>query len=215
MAGVGDYWQSPSTSNVRSPTMGFQSLTMMQGVQVAEMLFRHLMRRGDDGRTACLLLGRGNHEDTILRSTGQDICPLQWLCERLNVPYAPYDFPLQVLVGEQEYLLYMHHGSGGGQTWGSHVNSLERLAENHRDADAVIMAHNHVKVCVEKGVMRLVKGEDGLDEYRVGDVPMYRTGSLQRYHPNGYARMKNMKPTAPGSVAIRLYANRHNIHSRM
>ena len=215
MAGVGDYWQSVSTTNVRSPAMGFQSLTMKVGIEVAELLFRRLMRRGTDGRTACLVLGLGNHEKTILRSTGQDICPLNWLCERLDVPYAPYDFPLQVRVGEQEYLLYMHHGAGGGRTWGAHVNSLESLANNHRDADAVIMAHNHVKFAVDNGVMRLIKNEDGLDEYRVGDIPMYRTGSLQRYHPGGFGREKNMKPTAPGSVAIRLYANRHNIHSRM
>jgi len=216
MSGVGDYWQSPSTTNVRSATMGFQSLTMQQGIQVAEGLFSRLHRRGSDERTACLLLGLGNHEKTILRSTGQDICPLQWLCERMNVPYAPYDFPLQARVGDQEYLLYMHHGAGGGQTWGAHVNSLERLANNHRDADAVIMAHNHVKLAVDNGVMRVVKNPDpdGLDEYMVGNIPMFRTGSLQRYHPGGYAREKNMKPTAPGSVAIRLYGNKHDIHSR-
>ena len=153
---------------------------------------------------------RGNHDERMAKSTKVDIDPVKWLCEDLKLPYLGYEGYCVVEVGEQRYTLYVHHGTGSGQTKGAIWNTLKRMAENNQ-ADCVVMGHRH-HLGSDTHSTRIV---DAQDTVGVKEVPLVCAGSFQRSISGSYAVDKNMSPAVLGAASLHLYAQRKAVHPRV
>jgi hypothetical protein len=131
------------------------------------------------------------------------------MAEALEVPDFGYEVPIKFLVGDQSYVVYFHHGTGGGQTLGYFWNTLERLAKNNR-CDAVVMAHRHIAAYQSVGY----RGEEN-GKWVLKDTALIGAGAFRRSVPDDYSRVKNMPTETPGTVAIWLHADKHNVHARV
>ena len=133
-------------------------------------------------------LGRGNHEETILKYHSTD--PAKRICERLDTYNLGYSWFYHLNfkrkgTGYQKLILYGHHGWGGGtRTEGGGMTRYCRHAERIH-ADICLYSHSHdcwVKPIVEVGsdggrvaeVLKLVV-ETGafLKTFSDSDVPTY------------------------------------------
>ena len=204
--GMGDYLEASTLGSVRAPTIADQVLTLGDAGETFAMAMQRV-------RDRIICLGEGNHEAAPKRDTGQDLSPLKPICDALQVARAPYDYPLEVLVGDQAYMIGVHHGTGGARTLGGIWNEVERQLNNN-EIDAAIMGHAHAKGAVTRGKQGTI---DDPVRGRVWDTKalhMIRSGSFKKYIAGSYARTKNMQPAVRGTVAIRVYATHRNIHPR-
>lgn len=79
---------------------------------------------------------RGNHEDRIWKSVGD--CPIEDVADFLKVPYASASALFVYVVGDQEYTVYMRHGTGNGQSPAALLK-----AGNIIHADVFVSGHTH------------------------------------------------------------------------
>ena len=82
------------------------------------------------------LLMPGNHEARIYRAVGDD--PIRDVAKALNVAYAQASALLVYHVGDQEYEVYLRHGTGAGQN----VGALSKATQVIR-ADIYVTGHTH------------------------------------------------------------------------
>ncbi len=200
---LGDCLNNATLNSVEGMDLGAQVLDIMPSAAVMATALRPI---ADTGRL--LVLSDGNHEARWVRQLGQNVSPTRFVAERLNVPYSPYSFPLVVQVGEQVYTLYIHHGTGSGQSYGHLWNTMQRFTENNR-CDAAIAGHRHVRGTQERSVMRATLSEDGTWYWDPTGIQMIAIGCWLRYLPGSYARARNMPPAVLGTSLIRCYADRH------
>ena len=96
---------------------------------------------------------RGNHEARIWRSAGID--PLDQLADEFGVPYSPHALLLVYHVGDQEYRVFVRHGTGNGAgTVGAQANQLERAARIFQ-ADVFITGHSHTQLAFPRDIFGL------------------------------------------------------------
>lgn len=98
------------------------------------LLRRQLEPLAKDGRIDGL--APGNHEERIHRATGD--CPILDVCDSLCIPYIETAALLVYTVGDQEYEVYLRHGTGTGQGFAQ----LEKSRLVIR-ADVYITGHIH------------------------------------------------------------------------
>jgi hypothetical protein len=77
------------------------------------LLRRQLEPLAKSGRVDAL--APGNHEERIHRSTGD--CPILDVCDSLSVPYVDAAALIVYTVGDQEYEVFLRHGTGSGQAF--------------------------------------------------------------------------------------------------
>lgn len=75
-------------------------------------LRRELQPLADEDRIDAL--APGNHEERITRAIGD--CPILDICDSLDVPYVEAAALLVYTVGDQEYEIFLRHGTGNGQS---------------------------------------------------------------------------------------------------
>ena len=202
--GVGDMTEASTLGSVRSASLGYQVLDEWNAIKALQ----HTLAPVSKTKQLIGLL-EGNHDWAVWKATGQKICLVEWMADALGVPDFGYEVPIKFLVGDQEYVIYFHHGAGGGQTIGYFWNTLERLSRNNR-CDAVVMGHRHV-AAFQPSTYR--GEEDG--KWILKETAMIGAGTFRRSPPQDYARVKNMPPEKLGTVAIRLYGDRHDLHARL
>jgi len=204
---LGDLLNNATLNSVEGMDLGAQVLDIMPAAAVMTQALRPIAEAG-----RLLVLSDGNHEARWVRQLGQNVSPTRFVAERLNVPYSPHPFPLVVLVGDQNYTLYIHHGTGSGQSYGHLWNTMQRFTENNR-CDAAIVGHRHVRGNQERAVMTAQCGEDGEWYWNPSGIQMIAIGCWLRYLPGSYARDRNMPPAVLGTSLVRLYADRHHIQT--
>lgn len=89
----------------------------------------------------------GNHEMRIWRAIGDS--PNAAVCSALGLNYSMAACVVRYLVGDQQYDVYLRHGTGGGSTMGAAVNRLEKQ-ERIIDADIYVSGHTHTQVAFPK-----------------------------------------------------------------
>lgn len=155
-----------------------------------------------------LFMLRGNHDERVARTTKVDICPVQGLCEQLGIAYMQKCGFAEVVVGDKSYLIYAHHGTGGGQLAGAVFNGLERLSNANPSADLVAVGHAHqvgTRVLMQRAV--LPNGQVAERE-----VQLVAVGSFTRCLPGSYAASSGMRPAKLGATEVHLYAKHHTVH---
>lgn len=147
------------------------------------------------------LLIPGNHEGRITRLTGED--PIYDVARILGVPYSPASAFVVYRVGDAEYVFYLRHGTGNGQS----LNQLDKSAMAAR-ADVYVTGHVH-KIAVTA------------DEFfDVEDPESGRPVRRRRYYVTSgaflayekYAAERGYKPSRIGSPRIYLNGRRHEVH---
>lgn len=145
------------------------------------------------------LLMPGNHEDRVYRAVG--LCPVESLAYGFDVAYARESALIVYRVGDQQYEVYVRHGTGNGQ-------SLIQLEKGHGviSADLYITGHTH-----KQGIV------PGDHFHRVGDRVVRRhhlfvgSGSFIGYE--GYAATRGYKPTRIGAPRLYLSGTEHDFHA--
>lgn len=202
-----DWTNCPTIKSPEGPDLGRQVLTVRQSIDV-------LAKAVEIDRDKTILLSPGNHEHRIYRDTGQDLCPMDWIAQQTGVAYMSQAGPLICHVGTQTYVLYLAPGVGGGQTIGYLWAKLERFHQRNL-VDAVLAGHDHLRAAMEDARMGIHPTEDGRHTWGPQSIHMIHAGSFVRYFPGEFARERNMRVPVSGSVAVRLYADRHDIHPRV
>ncbi len=145
----------------------------------------------------------GNHEWRILRAVGDS--PNSAVADALGVAYSPAAIYVVYHVGDQEYGIYMRHGTGGGTTMGAQVNRLEKQ-ERIVDADVYISGHTHTQVAFPKETFQ-----------RDGDRMVRRkrlfvcSGSFLGYED--YAKIAGYPPAHIGAPRIFLDGRKKDAHA--
>ncbi|RLE19177.1 MAG: hypothetical protein DRJ50_12420 [Actinobacteria bacterium] len=92
-------------------------------------------------------LGRGNHEDVIIRNCGTD--PINSVCTNLGVPYLGYSGFVKLILSESNksrsrtVVIKWHHGWGGGsRTQGADITKFAKDTA-YWDADLFLYGHTH------------------------------------------------------------------------
>jgi calcineurin-like phosphoesterase family protein len=145
----------------------------------------------------------GNHENRINQMIGMNIAAS--LARTLDIPYLGYQGYLDLKVGNSEYFVAVHHGSGGGRTNGAKVNSAERLG-SITIADLYLSGHSHARSVTNDIIYEFKDGSlVGRNRYYV------ICGSFLGYW-DGYAEMQALRPSDIGAVYIELMSNVKNIN---
>jgi hypothetical protein len=171
-------------------------------VPKAKIALRHeLQPLADQGKIDVLM--PGNHEDRIYRSTGDD--PVFDLADSLKVPYAASAVLLVYHVGEQEYEVFVRHGTGNYPgKMGTQLNQLQQGLEVVQ-ADVYVTGHTHSQT---------VGTADRF--YRRGDRMVRQrhtfmsSGSFLNYER--YAAQRGYVPSRIGAPRIYLDGTRKDIH---
>ena len=117
------------------------------------------------------LLIPGNHEDRITKAIGD--CPIEDVCDQIEVPYAEAAALIVYTVGDQEYEVYVLHGSGGGMSDASltkralvcnadvyvsgHVHQQKVLPTSYLRREGDRMVRRHRYHCVSGSFLALEK----------------------------------------------------------
>lgn len=185
--------------NINAAIVGSVSDIYRETMTVGEAKreFREDIRAlAEDGRVDCI--SKGNHEDRIIRATGDD--PMFDVAEALGVPYVREAVLLVYHVGDMEYEVYMRHGTGAGQ-------SLAQLQKSSlvANADVYVTGHTHKQAATADDIY-----------FRNGDVMERRhryyvsSGSFMGYED--YAARRGYVPTRIGAPRIFLDGRNHDIH---
>lgn len=169
--------------------------TMTVG-EAKRVLRRQLQPLADAGRIDALM--PGNHEDRITRAIGD--CPIRDVADMLDVTYIDAAALLIYKVGNQEYEIYLRHGTGSGQ-------SLAGLAKSGSviRADVYCTGHTHKQaVTVDDFFVRANGGVRREKRYFVS------SGSFLGYER--YAAQRGYSPGHQGAPRIFLDGTRHDIH---
>lgn len=143
-------------------------------------------------------LAPGNHEDRITRAVGD--CPIRDVCDMLAVPYVKAAALFVYRVGNQEYEVYMRHGTGNGQ-------SLAQLAKSGQviRADVYVTGHTH-RQAVTADDFYVRKGDSVRREKRY----FVSSGSFLGYET--YAAQRGYPPSRIGAPRIFLDGTRWDVH---
>ena len=150
----------------------------------------------------------GNHEDRLQKEAGFD--PMRNICERLGVPYFGYSGIVHVKVISAraarahkrvpEYVIYVHHTTGGGATLGGKINRVEKLSYIVDDADIYIGAHNHFEVLGKSGIYSYDKK---LKEIIKRERVFVDAGGFLKWE-GSYAEAKQLPPGGTGCPRLEL-----------
>lgn len=148
---------------------------------------------------------RGNHENRTRRAVGID--PGRVIAQALDVHYFGIEGIIKLKFGRNTwdgnplvYLIYAHHGYGGGRTMGSKANILDRMPHRVEGCDVYMMAHTHQMMAWPDGVYTPIP-----PRYRYVGLSsrlMVMCGSFMEGAE--YAAEKGYKPTVPGTVVVTL-----------
>jgi hypothetical protein len=159
-------------------------------------LRRQLQPLADASRIDALV--PGNHEDRITRAIGD--CPIQDVCDTLEVPYIESAALLVYRVGDMEYEVYVRHGTGNGQS----LAGLAKAGGVIR-ADIYITGHIHKQgVMAEDFFVRSGRGVRREKRYFVS------SGSFLGYER--YAAVRGYSPGRLGAPRIFLDGTRFDVH---
>lgn len=165
--------------------------------EAKRMLIEQLRPLAEQHRVDVLI--PGNHEDRITRAIGD--CPIHDVADTLEVPYVEAAVMLLYTVGDQEYRVFMRHGTGNGQ-------SMAVLAKGRTviPADVYITGHTHRQQVLAEDVFEVE------DHERVGRRKWYAVSSGSFLGYERYAAQRGYSPGRLGAPRIFLDGTKHDVH---
>lgn len=156
-----------------------------------------------------LFVVKGNHDARLARALNLDVDWVRDMCARLRLHYAGYERLVVVPItdGEytEEYVLYVHHGMGGGRAPGHGLRLGGRLAEGN-DADAYIFGHLHTEEADRRGRRHATSEGIEVRYHRTIVVP-----SFQRHLTGTHSANIGLPPKPLGHRTIRLHLHEHKV----
>lgn len=185
--------------NLNAAIVGSKSDVYREVMTVSEakwQLIEELRPLAETGRIDCI--SKGNHEDRIIRATGDD--PGLDIARVLDAPYVEEAALFVYLVGDVTYEVYMRHGTGNGQ-------SLAQLAKSAQviSADAYITGHTHRQAATADDYF-VREGDRVVRKHR------YFVSSGSFMGLEGYAAQRGYTPTRIGAPRVFLSGERHDLH---
>jgi hypothetical protein len=208
---MGDVFDVSTLASASNPH--YSAMNLNEAIRFAYDLFSPIKDR---------ILGgvSGNHEQRLEKYAGFN--PLQTFCETLGIPYAGYSAVLRFKTGKYkrktglvspnvEYLMFLHHSTGGGSTLGGKLNRAVKLEEVFEGADAYLIGHSHAKILGEKSVAYLSKSGNGKATIKYKRIAYIDCGSFLEYD-GSYAEEKMLAPSTTGAVRIRMNGVKKDLH---
>ncbi len=156
---------------------------------------------------------RGNHEKRTWRAAGID--PGSIIAHGLDVPYFGIEGVIRMQFGQSTYtgypityMLYAHHGWGGGRTIGGKANTLDKLVQRIEGCDIYLMAHTHQQMAWLDGILT--------PDCRTGRVKLTKRLMVMCGAFLGnteYAAEMGYKPIVPGTIVIALSGRIKEAHA--
>lgn len=131
----------------------------------------------------------------------------EYICDQLGVPFTKVDALLEITVGTKVYRIHATHGTGGGTSLPSVFGKLLAQANRIEAADVYLRSHHHQKLLADIFVFDARSGK--LQKKMLG-----ATGCFMDYL-GSYAHRKEYKPVVLGTIKIKLYKNRKDIHGTL
>lgn len=194
-----------------SPSDVYNDLSPLKQMTMATELLRPI---ADKVVASC----NGNHENRINKDSGIDISRL--ICRELGVEdkYAPEGLCVFIRFGDtgthgkhkgkdnrQFYSIYCTHGSRGGRTTGSKINSLESLSDIV-DCDLYIMGHTHLPAVFKGDFYRMNVGGGAVTQVTHTYI---NVGAQLNY--GGYGQSNGYSPANKSVPVAHLRADRKEI----
>jgi hypothetical protein len=157
---------------------------------------------------AGLILGihKGNHEARIEKDTGIDITKV--MCRILGVRYLGSAMWSLFRVDKRPYKVYSMHGSTGSRFLHTKLKALTDISHSF-SADLLAMGHVHEKTDGEQVVQFLDLKTKTIKERK---KYLVLTGHFLNYD-NSYAQDKGYPIGKKGSVNVKFFSKRHDIHT--
>jgi hypothetical protein len=167
----------------------------------------------------------GNHELSMQKHHSYNLT--RAVCEGLNsvspdhIPNLGYSCLYRVTLKKANHgskfnwVLYSHHGFGGGRKKGSSINNLIGLQESV-EADCYIMGHDHKKIAT-KGT-RLSISKSGKPILLSKQISFARAGTYLKSYLDGgrvtYSEQAGYPPVPTGSIMIEVGIHRRDRDAR-
>jgi hypothetical protein len=193
---LGDLIENATRDSVGSGVYEQETIAQEQMEQAVEM-YKPLV-----GLLQCM--HPGNHELRTMNSSGVNLTRV--IAKMLGVPYGGVAAVHYILVGNQRYLGYSHHGGSGATTIGGKVNSLLRM-EKIVDADFYIQGHTHDTIYQARQFMELDKRTRTLKERSRHFI---NNGAYLDYW-GSYGQVKAYSPGTKGNAQITFSGEKHEI----
>jgi len=158
----------------------------------------------------------GNHEQRA--EDFLDLSLIETLCGKLDIPYMGISGVINFKVGKkrsitggqwcQNYYIYFHHTTGGGNTIGGGLNRVEKLGNIIEGVDCYCGFHNH-KLSMSKSIIYKPNPNSKKVDERV--VSHLTCGGYLDYK-DSYAEKGMLRPLKLGSPRIRLDGTKHDLH---
>ena len=184
---LGDLIENATKDSVGSGVYEQESIAQEQMEEAVE-LYRPI---------AHLLHGMhpGNHELRTMNKGGVNLTRI--MAKMLDVPYAGLGAVHYIMVGNQRYIGYSHHGGSGATTIGGKVNSLLRM-EKIVDANFYIQGHTHDTIYQARQFLELNKRSKCLEEKTRHFI---NNGAYLDYW-GSYGQVKAYSPGTKGNAQI-------------
>lgn len=151
-------------------------------------------------------LGRGNHEDVIIKHNGTD--PMKRLCQRLDCKYLGYSGLLRLLFrqkagGGRKVVIRYHHGWGGSsRTQGADLTKYSKDIK-HWEADVFLYGHVHRRQSDRIPRIGLVGEQMVAKPKLVGICGTYLRTYLKTTSST-YSEIKGYPPTEIGGIMLEI-----------
>jgi len=181
-----------------------------------DSLVRHAADFVEPFANRCVVLGRGNHETSVLKNQETDLT--ERLAERLRATTGQSVFTtgyggfIQFVTRYKQLqmntlTMALYHGSGGGGMMTFDTLRVRRQASFQPDADILVCGHVHERWWLQTARYRL-RTKNG--DYRVSVEPQHhiRTGTYKQELEDGYAGFaveRGMPPKPIGAMWMRLF----------
>lgn len=200
--GMGDYMEAGLKTSI-GDSIYHQKLNPHEQYDIVEELFRPLAE-------AKLLIGLhlGNHESRIIKDTSVNLVKI--ICKTLDVPYLGAACWSLLYVGNQSYTLYSLHGKTGSKFIYTKLKAVVDISHNFL-ADIMAMGHVHDVNDAATYVQEIDKTRKTVIERKKYHI---LTGHYLGYD-DSYAQDAGLSIGKQGSPKVKLFAQKHDIHTSL
>ena len=160
-------------------------------------------------------LGRGNHEDTIIKYCGTDL--MQRLCNRLECKYLGLSGLIRFMMTDsgargRTIIIRWHHGWGGGsRTQGADLTKYSKDTM-HWDADIFLYGHVHRKQ--SDAVPRLgLSGEKLINKPKLIGICGTFLKTYSNTTSSTYSELKGYPPVEIGGITVNIKPREYGVKS--
>ena len=216
---LGDAFEALSTSERKYFAGGsFHNSTELRWETEYAREIDNFVKRTQVLKDRTLAVFGGNHFFMFQNGTTSDMA----LASKLNATYVGCSgYIVLVLRYDKKHSnvvkFFLHHGKGSGKRVSSSLTGPEDALSYFRDADIVIMGHDHQAVAARVPALEVDRGMG--DCWRIVDKNRIigRAGSyLRAYVPGSpsYAVDKMLRPSTIGYLCIQLTPKRNTYHNK-